>query len=60
MSKNLSELLQKFNRNTSLYAKDLKLQKNRLNRLFSIRRYSQDFLSLSYPDQVSDLEDLVF
>jgi len=51
MSKNLSELLQKFNRNTSLYAKDLKLQKNRLNRLFSIRkifsRFFKSFISRS-------------
>ncbi len=49
MSKNLSDLLQKFNRNTSLYARDLKLEKNKLNRLFSLRkifsRFFKSFIS---------------
>ncbi len=44
MSKNLSDLLQKFNRNTSLYARDLKLERNKLNSLFSIRKIFSRFL----------------
>ena len=49
MSNNLSDLLMRFNRNTSLYAQDLKAEKKSLRKLFSVRkifsRFFKSFIS---------------
>ena len=44
MSKDISDLLLKFNRNTTLYARDLKFQGNNLAKLFSIRKIFSRFI----------------
>ncbi len=43
MSKDISDLLLKFNRNTSLYARDLRLEGRNLEKLFSIRKIFSRF-----------------
>ena len=49
MSKNLSDLLIKFNRNTTLYAGDLKSKKKNVEKLFSIRKiFSRFFKSFIF------------
>ena len=44
MSKNISELLKRFNRNSSLYAKELRENKKNITKLFSIRKIFSRFL----------------
>ena len=44
MSKNISELLKRFNRNSSLYAKELRKNKKNITKLFSIRKIFSRFL----------------
>ena len=44
MSKSLSDLILRFNRNTSLYAQDLKSRKINLKKLFSIRKIFSRFI----------------
>ena len=44
MSKDISDLLSRFNRNTSLHAKDLKKRDGNLNKLFSKRKIISRFL----------------
>ena len=43
MSQNLSELLNRFNRNTSLQAIDLRVQKKSLNKFLSLRKFFSRF-----------------
>ena len=43
MSKNISELLKRFNRNSSLYAKELKEKKKILKNYFLLERFFQGF-----------------
>ncbi len=44
MSRSLSDLVSRFNRNTSLYAQDLKLKKTNLKKLFSVRKIFSRFI----------------
>ena len=44
MSQNLSELLDRFNRNTSLHAIDLRVQNKSLNNFLSLRKFFSRFL----------------
>lgn len=44
MSNNISDLLKRFNRNSSLYAKDLKLEKGDLKKLKSLRKIFSRFI----------------
>ena len=44
MSKNISDLLKRFNRNSSLYAKDLKSEKGDLKKLTSLRKIFSRFI----------------
>ena len=44
LSKNISELIFKFNRNTSLYANDLRKKGENLNKLTSIRKIFSRFI----------------
>ena len=44
MSNNLSELIQRFNRNSTLYAGELKKKKLNLKKYFSIRKIFSRFI----------------
>ena len=44
MSNNISDLLKRFNRNSSLYAEDLKSEKNNLKKLRSLRKVFSRFI----------------
>ena len=43
MSKDISELLKRFNRNSSLYAKELKEKNKNIKKLLSVRKIFQGF-----------------
>lgn len=60
MSDNLSELLSRFNNNTTLHSLDIIFQKKNFLIIFLLEKFSQDFLKVTFQEKDIKIRVLVF
>ena len=55
MSNSITELIERFNRNSSLYSNELKKDNRKIKKLFSVRKVFQDLSRAMFQEKVTKM-----